>query len=220
MPLKYMDPLGVAVERLKSAHDPSLSKIRDDFFHDEYTFFQRYILRKKVLVAGSGLGHDTFELARYNASVTGIEINPILVNKALELNRMHEFSHVAFVQGDFFNLPFSDLEFEVAVLNMGTIGTVDHPEKAIKELTRVAKVAFVDFYTRSEISIQKRIKMYSEEGWQRVRWDAQSNAVVSDDGLCSRSFDIGDIYEWATFAGVSVTINELGDLACIAEFKR
>ena len=66
-------------ERLLAAHNPKQAIIRGQFFEAEYDLFQKNIRNQKVLVAGSGLGHDSFELARYNREVIGVELLKPLV---------------------------------------------------------------------------------------------------------------------------------------------
>jgi len=46
-------------QRLLVAHDPNQAVIRGKFFEAEYTFFREHIRNQRVLVAGSGLGHDS-----------------------------------------------------------------------------------------------------------------------------------------------------------------
>lgn len=220
MPLDYLKTDNIAIARLKAAHDSGVSKIRTAFFAAEYAFFKQHIRDSRVLVAGSGLGHDTFELAQYNASITGVELHPELVQEAMRLNQFHRLYHVAFVQGDFFKLNYPDVSFDAAVLNMGTIGTLDGPEKALKELLRVARVVCADFYPATPEAIAKRIKMYTEEGWKNVRFDEAKSEIVSDDGMSSKSVSIADVRGWAKHCGAKVELYEFCDFAIMAELRR
>lgn len=220
MPLDYLNTNNIAVMRLKAAHDPTVSKIRTSFFWAEYAFFARNIRNQKVLVAGSGLGHDSFELSRYNSSVVGIELHPELVSYATHMMTMLKLSNVAFVQGDFLNMRFDDHSFDSVVMNMGTIGTLAKPDLALHELLRVAQTAYIDFYPPLPDGIRKRIQMYAEEGWQNVRFDESKNEIVSDDGMSSKSISKKQLARWAGQCRARIKFHDFCDFASMAVISR
>jgi len=84
MSLKYEDSK-IIKKRLEVAHNPRIAKIRGEFFQREYSFFKRYIKNQRVLIAGAGLGHDSFELAKYNKEVIGIELLKDLVKESKKI---------------------------------------------------------------------------------------------------------------------------------------
>jgi len=66
MSLHYEHSIETIVSRLTLAHNPEIARIRAEFFNEENEFFRQNIVNQNVLVAGSGLGHDSFQLAQYN----------------------------------------------------------------------------------------------------------------------------------------------------------
>lgn len=220
MALDYLNTNNIAVQRLQAAHDPSVSRVRTEFFAAEYAFFKKHISKKNVLVAGSGLGHDTFELARYNPSVVGVELHPVLIKQAKRVRDLHVHSNVKFIQGDFHRTTFASNLFGAAVLNMGTIGTLEVPEAALRELLRVARKVYADFYPPTPEAIAKRITMYTEEGWQNVRFDPTRGEIVSDDGMSSKSFTTEDVTGWANHCKAKVRFHQFCDIAIMAEFRK
>jgi len=185
MALNYEKSVKNIIKRLEVAHDPSQAKIRCDFFKTEFNFFRKYIKNQRVLVAGSGLGHDCFELAKYNKKVIGVELLKPLVEisrkKAIKIG----LRNVEFRQDDFTKLKSTLGFFDSAILNMGTISNFESKAKVIKELLRVSKVVYLDFYPPKQRGLKIRKNMYEEEKWKNVR--IRGDNIVSDDGLESSS---------------------------------
>jgi ubiquinone/menaquinone biosynthesis C-methylase UbiE len=93
---------------------------------------------KKILDIGFGLGGVAFYLAeKYNAFVTGIEINPWMVEEATRRTPTHLKSRVKFVC---YNkpplLPFSETSFDI-VLSKGVLTHVREKLPLFKEIFRV-----------------------------------------------------------------------------------
>lgn len=218
MALDYENDPQNIIDRLEMAHNPQQSIIRGKFFEKEYNFFKENISNKRVLVAGSGLGHDSFELAKYNKEVIGIEILKDLVNVANSKLREISFKNVSFNVGDITKLDYSDKEFDVAVLNMGTIGNFENKEIVLKELLRVAKIVYFDFYPPSPENLEERKKLYSEELWKNVR--ISGNSVISDDGLESVSLTKEEVSKMIKNIGARVKYFPINDFALMAEVKR
>ena len=145
MTLHYESDAENIRQRLTIAHDSSQAIIRGDFFDAEYDFFGKFVVNQRVLVAGSGLGHDAFILSKNNKTVVGVELLSLLVKSAQETAQKMRLSHVLFEQGDFTQLTYPDNSFDVSILNMGTIGNFENKESVIKELLRVAAVLYFDF---------------------------------------------------------------------------
>jgi SAM-dependent methyltransferase len=154
---------------LKNAHNPNVSKIRKEFFDAEFSFFHNHIQNQNVLVAGSGLGHDSFILAEYNKYVTGIELVQLFVDGANEeLNKTNQ-TNISFIQWDFFNLDYPDNFFDIAVLNMWTIWNFDDKESVIRSLKKVTKKLFFWFWEPVEEDVKLRLQMYKDEDMELVR---------------------------------------------------
>ncbi|MFH1978282.1 MAG: class I SAM-dependent methyltransferase [Candidatus Aenigmatarchaeota archaeon] len=217
MTLEYSKVINTVIERLRNAHNLSIAKIRGRFFQMECNFFQKHITNKKVLVAGSGLGHDSFELAKYNKEVVGIEIIEKYVKISREEAEKRDLNNIVFKKGDFTELEYSDNYFDAAVLNMGTISNFDDKSKVIKELLRVSKKVYVDFYPPTENGLKKRQKMYEEEKWINVR--IEGTKIVSDDGLDSISISKDEMLKIIQSIGGKVTFHEICDFALLAEIE-
>jgi hypothetical protein len=139
---------------------------------------------------------------------------------AEEMRDRLNLSHVSFVQGDFGHTDFSMNSFDVALINMGTIGTVECPIAVLKELLRVAKVVYADFYPPWKNGIEKRIRMYAEEGWQNVRFNDETKEVISDDGMSSKSLSYAELKSWATQFDAQVSFHKFCDFSVMAKFER
>jgi SAM-dependent methyltransferase len=219
MQMRYDRLTGIAVARLVTAHDPKIAKVRDSFFQSENAFFRQHIRGQTVLVAGSGLGHDSFELARYNKKVVGIEILGDLVG--ISRTRIPKnLVNVNFWEGDFITYDFSHRDFDVAVLNMGTISDFNVKQQidCINNLANAAKVVYLDFYPPGRDGLRTRVKMYQEEGWVNVRVD--STILVSSDGLYSKSIWIPEMTGLVKKAGCKVKYHDFCDFATMAEIRR
>ncbi|MBW2991345.1 class I SAM-dependent methyltransferase [Candidatus Woesearchaeota archaeon] len=125
MGVDYKNLPDYLLQRLCDAHNPKKARIRAKFFEKEFEFFSKHIRDQNVLVAGSGFGHDSFELAKYNKLVLGVELHPTLVEYSKKNAQRLGFSNINFEQGDITNLRFKKNTFDSAVLNMGTIGNFD-----------------------------------------------------------------------------------------------
>jgi ubiquinone/menaquinone biosynthesis C-methylase UbiE len=218
MELEYKKLVKTIIERLTTAHDSTKAKIRGMFFQKENQFFKEHIKNQRVLVAGSGLGHDSFELARYNKKIVGIELLKELINIAQEKLKKFGLRNIEFKQGDFTKLQYPDNHFDSAVLNMGTISDFKNRAETIKELLRVSNTVYLDFYPPTSKGLQTRKKMYKEEEWQNVR--IKGNVVISDDGLFSTSISKREISEMVEAIGAKVKYYPLRDFAVMAEIRK
>jgi len=205
-------------QRLLLAHDPNQAIIRGQFFKAEYDFFQKHIRNQRVLVAGSGLGHDSFELAKYNREVVGVELLEPFITYSKEQAESLGLDNVVFQYGAITNLPFQDNEFDSAVLNMGTIGNFDNKKMVLNELLRVASKVYFDFYPPTSSDLEKRRKMYSEELWKNVR--VQNTKVVSDDGLDSISLSQDEINSLVQSLGAKIEYHHFHEFSVMAEVYR
>ena len=205
-------------QRLLVAHDPSQAVIRGKFFEAEYTFFREHIRNQRVLVAGSGLGHDSFKLAKYNQKVVGVELLEPFITYSNEQAEYLGLDNIVFQGGDITNLPFKNREFHSAILNMGTIGNFDDKQMVLNELLRVASKVYFDFYPPTSSGLEKRRKMYAEELWENVR--VQGTKVVSDDGLDSISLSQNEINSLVQTLGAKVKYHHFHEFSVMAEVYR
>lgn len=95
---------------------------------------------KKILDIGFGLGAAAFYLAEhYGAQVTGIEINPWLVQEATHRIPSALNSKVNFVlYDDLSKLPFSDESFDV-IYSKGVLVHVEDKSTLFQEVSRILK---------------------------------------------------------------------------------
>lgn len=218
MALIYLDKAELIRQRLTVAHDPKIARIRGAFFEEEFSFFRSRILDQRVLVAGSGLGHDSFALAPTNKYVLGIELLPPFTTYANREAKRQGLENVYFVNGDFLSLPLAEAEFDAAILNMGTIGNFEEKASLVGELLHAADRLFIDFYTAAPRALERRRRMYEEERWRNVR--VRGARVVSDDGLDSASVSPAEISAAVEQAGGRVAYHTLCDFAVMAEITK
>jgi hypothetical protein len=205
-------------ERLLAAHNPSKAVIRDQFFKAEYDFFRSNIIKQNVLVAGSGLGHDSFELAGYNLLVVGVEsLEPLIEYSRKRAEELRVYN-VIFHHKDITKLPYVNHDFNSAVLNMGTIGNVNDKNAVLDALLKSASKVYFDFYPPTAAGIEKRRRMYSEEQWKNVR--VKGTSIVSDDGLDSASLSQEEIDILVSSLGAKVKYYPFHDFSVMAEAER
>lgn len=202
-------------QRLEVSHDPRQSIIRGKFFQSEYQFFRKHIRNQNVLVAGSGLGHDSIELAKYNKSVVGVELIKVFFEESQKRIKNLRLKNIEFQHSDFTKLPYPNKYFDSAVLNMGTIGNFDDKHMVLAELLRVAANVYFDFYPPNKKGLEERKKMYKEEGWLNVR--IKGVGLVSDDGLDSISLSPRDIEKVVRSLGAKVEFYKLNSFSVMAE---
>ncbi len=212
--MEYSNNSNIIKERLIIAHNQKIAKIRGDFFNSENLFFKKNIRDCVVLVAGSGLGQDAIELSKYNQKVIGIDIVPEFVDYSLKNSK--GISNLDFVVGDIKKINFPNKYFDISILNMGTIGDFDNKFKILKELLRVSKKVYFDFYPPENVGLEIRKKMYIEEGWKNVV--IKDNALISDDGLYSKSISKEFFVDVANKLDSTILfyqLNEFSVMACL-----
>lgn len=205
-------------QRILAAHDPKKSAVRGHFFEAENRFFNQYIRRANVLVAGSGLGHDACVLAKNNRQVEGIEVIADFIDDSRKTAYQQGLTNVTYKQGDIHHIPYGNQQFDVAVLNMGTIGNFDDKADILNELLRVSRRVFFDFYPPTRKGLLSRKRMYEEEGWQNVR--IEDTKIVSDDGLESVSLSKKDIDRIVRSIGAQVTYHPFHTFSVMAEITK
>jgi len=95
---------------------------------------------KRIVDIGSGIGGVAFYLAQtYKARVTGIEINPWMVEESTrritpELRKLIDFALIT----DNNNLPFTDASIDI-VCSKGVFTHIQHKEPLFKEVLRILK---------------------------------------------------------------------------------
>lgn len=118
----YEQKIGKFIDQIESTAAMELFQPQADF---------------KVLDAGCGTGNFSFKLAKLGSKVCGIDISTDMLNIArqkLEENPQD----IDFQQMDLYNLSFPDNYFD-AVFSMAAFEFIKEPQKAYKELSRVAK---------------------------------------------------------------------------------
>jgi SAM-dependent methyltransferase len=99
-----------------------------------------YLPKKKgkLLEIGCSFGVLAFELARRGYQVTGVDVNPISIQLANEINRILEEKNVCFANVDFIDNEFPAGEFDIVV----TVEVLEHirdDQRAIGEIHRILK---------------------------------------------------------------------------------
>ena len=203
---------------LSRAHNPRRAKIRTAFFKDEYALLKEKIVNQDVLVAGSGLGHDAFILAKNNRRIVGVDIIGSFIIHARRRAKKLKIQNVDFYKSDIMRLPHPADYFDAAVLNMGTIGNFDDTTLLIKKLLHVTKKLYFDFYSPSKTSLLIRKKMYEEESWSKLY--IKGKLIVNEDGFESRSFSKTQIKKIVETLGSKVKFYAISNFAYMAEVTK
>jgi ubiquinone/menaquinone biosynthesis C-methylase UbiE len=214
MSFKYKENEDKVFKYLILANDPLLSKRRKLFFKSESNFFKKNITGQKVLVAGSGLGHDSAKLSKYNKKVIGVEILKKLHNYS---KKKFRFKNLKFINKDIKDLDYKDKYFDSAVLNMGTIGNFNdrYILEIIKVLIRLSKTLYINFYKKDKVSLKERYKMYLEEGWLIPK--IKNNIFYTSDGYFSRSFSKDDFNKYIIKLNLRVKYYNLNKFTIMAK---
>jgi SAM-dependent methyltransferase len=96
---------------------------------------------KSVLEIGCGPGHLSIELAAHGFDVTGLDLDPAMIERArANARRHHERRDVApsFDVGDVASLPYPDDSFDLVVSTLSLHHWAD-PENALTEIARVLR---------------------------------------------------------------------------------
>ena len=122
----YDDPVALLRAETRIKLPWTLEKIKQNF---------KDLKMVHVLDVGCGGGFLSNGLAQSGFKVTGVDLSePSLVTA----KRFDKTNSVVYLTADAYQLPFPDASFEV-VTAMDFLEHVEHPEKAIKEFSRVLK---------------------------------------------------------------------------------
>ncbi len=91
----------------------------------------------KVLDAGCGTGNFSFKLAKRGSAVTGVDVSPHMLLRALDRARKQDLP-VRFCQMDICELEFGDATFD-AIYSMAAFEFIEDRQGAFGELWRVLK---------------------------------------------------------------------------------
>ncbi|MBN1993490.1 MAG: class I SAM-dependent methyltransferase [Anaerolineae bacterium] len=109
-----------------------------NLMRSKYTF-KRWgdrLAHKRVLDLGCGHGHTAFRLAAVESLVIGVDISAQFVHRARE--RIFTYARAGWIQSDAEKLPLVSETFD-AVVSLGTLHHLPHPELAILEISRLLK---------------------------------------------------------------------------------
>jgi ubiquinone/menaquinone biosynthesis C-methylase UbiE len=91
----------------------------------------------KGLDIGCGEGHNTREIVKKGAYMTGIDISEKFIHYAQQMENEHPL-HIKYMHGSGLNLPFDNESFDFCVAIMSLMDMAEH-ERAVKEAYRVLK---------------------------------------------------------------------------------
>lgn len=114
-------------------------KIAESFVDGAEAFVERLNLTEgtNVLDVACGTGNQSIPAARAGAKVTGVDIAPILIEKARQ-RAESEKVEIEFSEGDAESLDFDDASFDVVMSMFGAM-FAPRPEKVAAELVRVCR---------------------------------------------------------------------------------
>ena len=218
MRLEYekMD-INVLIQTLERANDCNHAPIRCEMLLAKLNFFKTEFNNKNVLVAGSGLGDDSFKLAKFNKIVLGLEIVPQLLSISKNLKISQEVDNVLFTNTDFVETKLPDKDFDVSVLNMGTMCNFNDTYKmrVISEMLRVSDILYFSFYLPDENSLRSRASMYREEWLQESK--IEDVTISNHSGLRSASISKQRVEELVSMCGYKVDFYSINSFTCMAK---
>lgn len=103
----------------------------------------RKVISKKdrILDLGCGFGRITIPLAKEGYKIEGIDITPVMIEKANELAKKENIN-ITFKVGDMRNLPYNDNTFNIVLCLWSSfmeLSKENEQLKAVKEILRVLK---------------------------------------------------------------------------------
>ncbi len=152
MYLDFLSKFGVS-----GAHPGGIKLTKKIFKNENINTFSH------ILDVGCGTGQTAAYLAaRYGANVTGMDINPVMVEKAK--SRMINYQlPVEIIQGSIENCPLPDSKYDF-ILSESVLSFVNKP-RALKEILRLLKPG--GRFIANELTINRRIGANYEEEIKR-----------------------------------------------------
>lgn len=204
----------------KVVNDPSDTYKK--LFHQEENYLIKKIDRgSKVLDIGCGDGRNISSIVSVAKEIIGVDVDPKAVRDAQQ--RLSGFNNVKIILGSAFDLPFSEKEFDVAVLSMTLVNLAGQKSKALSEMKRVLKdngKIIVSVY--SETSMNERMSTYKKIGVPIK--EISNNSVVFDESVgahTSEQFSVSDIREMVKPLGLKIDdYEEVPHLAYIFTLKK
>jgi ubiquinone/menaquinone biosynthesis C-methylase UbiE len=147
--LDFLSKFGVS-----GAHPGGIKLTKKIFEDEKINQFSR------ILDVGCGTGQTAAHLAaRYGAKVTGMDFNPIMVEKAK--NRMIKYQlPVEIIQGSIENCPLPDSKYDF-IISESVLSFVNKP-RALKEIFRL--LTHDGRFIANELTVNRKIgKNYEEE---------------------------------------------------------
>ncbi|WP_052342874.1 class I SAM-dependent methyltransferase [Bacillus sp. EB01] len=146
--LDFLSKFGVS-----GAHPGGIELTKKIFEYEKIDKFSQ------VLDVGCGTGQTAAYLAaHYGAKITGLDVNPIMVEKAK--NRMKKSRlPVKIIQGSIEKFPIKGIKYDF-ILSESVLSFVNMP-KALKEIIRLLKND--GRFIANELSLSRRIGRHSEE---------------------------------------------------------
>ncbi|MHB8642583.1 MAG: class I SAM-dependent methyltransferase [Gaiellaceae bacterium] len=136
---------------------------------------------ERWLDVACGTGEIALRAARAGAAVTGIDITPVMIERA-QAKAAEEGLDVDFVVADAARLPFSDASFDVVSSNFGVVFAQD-VRGAARELARVcrARVGYTAWHALPQLeSLYARFGRETA-GPDSALWSDDPGALLGDD---------------------------------------
>lgn len=157
----------------------------------------------RVLDLGSGYGGPARLLAsRFGCQVTGLNLSAVEIDEAIRQTKEQGLDHlVSFDQGDFHELPYADLTFDV-VWSQDSLMYGADKRRILEEVLRILKpggvLDFTDILASRDLASDDRARLY-----ERVRtpemWDAERYLAE----LIDMGFKIHRMEDWSEHVAAS-----------------
>lgn len=145
----------------------------------------------KILDVATGPGRLAFYLENHlqEADITGVDINENMLKRAGKIAENNQ-SKVRFMEGDLYNLPFEDGQFDV-IVGLRFSMHIPQIDKVIKEFSRILKndgVLIFDIFNYNSILRLKSMDSHSKKEDYGFHTIQEINGITKDYGFEFRGY--------------------------------
>jgi ubiquinone/menaquinone biosynthesis C-methylase UbiE len=161
-----------------------------------------------IVDVGTGAGFLALELAEKvgkNGKVIGLDISEQAIREARRVTARNQHQQPQFKIGDVHNLPFED-DFADAVCCKSLLCSIDHRQKAVREMARVAK------HGGRIVAVEPGELVGLPTGIKRAYYVAVQGRSLTERGL-------RDLFQTAGLSSVEVLVKEPSEVTDVSMFE-